>query len=392
MRQDNADLFEHAAGEDDDATELIDFLASQTTNQIIEEEVNSLAEQKHSAPTNEVNKAPESSLEPLEEEQLSLLDDVLPDDAFLSEDESDQHIRSHNDALDGPPSVGDELAQVDDAEAEVRETSHESPEDGDHQANDPFLGFASARALIGDNQGLDKALSGLRKPPSGLDKDQGNVQSRMEPVEMNAAGAAMMLGAMGLLKIGKLAALAGKGVGSGAGLIGKGLSNWQGNRAEKEMQSSLSVVAAGLDNLRHKGLGQLDDINLGVSERQEMAKQFFARPGNEVLLEQLFADANRLKHKARTLLEKSVKASDPVDAEALISRVLEPIRQFTDKNEQMMESLKVGEETLLDRMDNAMNSLFSLLREMLQKLADSLGLGKGEKPAASGVNSGPVMG
>lgn len=372
--QNNAELIDQPVA-NDGADEFGDFLISQM--QQIQEAVNTSESSRLASEDTEPADAASSVSPDLQDDQVAESDDVLPEDAFLSDDESEQHIKAHNDALDdsvASPSVAAESGEA-----------LEEPGNDASQLDTPFLGFSSARELMGKGGSLDMAMSGLRKPPV-LDNEPVADPAHRQTVEMNAASAALMMGGAGLMKIGQLV---GKGVGSSVGAVGSGLSRWQIQKAEKEMNTSLSVLSAGLENLRHKGLGQLDDKGVGLAERQEMAKQFFASPGNGVLLEQLFADADRLKHKARVLLEKSVK--DDSSADAVAEHVLEPLRRLTDKNEQMMESLKLGDETLLDRMDSAMNSLFSMLKNMLQKLADTLGLGKGEKPEASAAKPGPAM-
>lgn len=384
--QNNADLFD----QQDDKADADDFgVGLLAQMQLLQE-----TQQARSAPemsqanlaiTAEADEEGEVDVvEPPEaQEEPAIADDgVLPDDAFLSEEESAQRISEHNDALDG-------VSAPDKQPSETTAPEAEGLGGGDQDAeaslvNEPFLGFASARELLAKGRSLDTAFAaGLRKPPVGDSDQQDDDQAQSNTVDMNAATAALMLGGIGLMKLGKTM---GKGIGS----VGAGISLWKSHKAEKEMNESISLLSSGLDNLRHKGLVQLDDESLPVGERQNMAKQFFSHPGNEVLLEQLFADADRVKAKARVLMEKSIKNDSSADAVA--DRVLEPLRRLTEKNEHMMDSLKLGDETLLERMDNAMNGLFDSLKAMFKAIAGKLGFGGGNKPESSGSKLAPTMG
>lgn len=336
-------------------------------------------------------------------------------DDFLTDEESEQAIKSHNDALDGPAGKGDEGDEGDEGDLEVENVIEQESEqalendvevqDDGPTVDEPFLGFSSARSFMGSGQSFESALNGLRKPSmkaadplaaAGQAMDQVeemNAQQRQQPnanaddrLQMNLGKAALMMGGMGLLKLGEMMGKGAGLMGKGAGVIGNQISRYQMTRAEKEMSESLSVLSNSLDGLRSQGLGQLDDKGVSLAERQEMAKQFFAQPGNGKALEAMFDNVTKMKRQARILIEKGVNAGDSADA--VMDRVLEPMRRLTEQNEPFLESLKMGGDTLLDKMDNAMNSLFEILKSMFQKLTNTLGLGSG----AAAKQSGPSMG
>ncbi|MBA1280235.1 hypothetical protein [Stutzerimonas stutzeri] len=328
------------------------------------------------------------------------------DDDFMSDEESEQTIKSHNDALDGGSNAGDACdTNGPEPDDEVDNSEAEADLQGVASVEDPFLEFASARDFMGSGKSFDSVLSELRKPAinddpslfaeqalersstSNVSEPQGGASGH-ERVDIGAGQAALMMGGIGLLKLGQLV---GKGVGASAGLVGNGagyvgeqLSRWQVAKAEKDMRSSLTGLADGLGELRSQGLGRLDDKGVDLAERQEMAKQFFSRPGNERLLDDLFETANRLKRQAKVLFEKSAGAGETPDE--VMGRVLEPMQRLIAQNEHMLESLKVGDESLLEKMDNAMNGLFDMIKAMFQKLTSSLGIG-----APEAKRSGPVM-
>lgn len=370
---------------------------------------------------------PQSDLDLSAESDLAVMpeteaveDDLPSEDEFLSEDDSDKIIRDHNAALDGKGASSESATEDENTgqseSSDIQDGDEQSLKEGDEKeeealASDPFLGFSSARDFMSSGRSFESVMSGLRKPKhfagerSSLGEkpveqagmvNESNTAYADTPqrVEMNAGRAALMLGGAGLLKLGSLL---GKGVSSGANLafsgagkIGSGLNRWQVSKAEKELKGSLNSFSEGLNSLRAQGLGQLEDKGVSLDQRQEMAKQFFNRPGNEHLLEELFESAARMKAKARVLLEKSVNSDDSPDA--VLDRVLEPMRRLTDQNEQLMASLKLGDETLLERMDNAMNSLFDLMKAMFQKLAETLGMDNSDKSAPSSSNQSPSLG
>ncbi|MDV5863640.1 hypothetical protein QM298_22725 [Pseudomonas mendocina] len=118
-----------------------------------------------------------------------------------------------------------------------------------------------------------------------------------------------------------------------------------------------------------------------------MAHQFFSNPENKRYLDSLSEHAYKLKKQAMLMMDKGIKKGDAPDA--VVERVLEPIRKFTEKNEALLDSVKIGGETLLQKMDSMMNSIFSSLQKLFQRIAGALGFGGGEKgPAATAPKMG----
>lgn len=327
-----------------------------------------------------VDAADEQSLE----QQFDLLS---ADDEFLSEEESAALIQAHNDALDGgqkptpdesdsaenADSAGaeDEPAEVDDADEITSETSLD---ESAQRQPEPYGGHASAREFIANGASLDDFVSQLSKPPvkslqarveDALDKPAAAAGAD-DRVSMGLGKAALLTGGAGLMKLAQL-------ISGGGGMISSGIHSWQLGKADKQLRDAVSGLGIQLDGFRAQGLSELDNGKLSLHERQEMASQFFAKPENKQQLLSMFDEVNTMKQRARGLIEKSIAKGESADA--VLERVLEPIKHFTDANEKFLESLKMGNETLLEKLDDTMNSLFELLKQMFARLAQSLGIG-----------------
>lgn len=329
-----------------------------------------------------------------------------------SDEDSDAQIKAHNDALDGKTTP--EITSDSDGHTAEPETDVEIPEpEGPSEAelinelfSQKFLGYNNARALLGSGDTLAGRLDELRKPlmrnereRTALDEamdaapgaDNENKQGQGEQVSMSAGAAALMMGSAGLAKLGSVIGTSLGLVGQGCGLVGQEIGRQIDSRHSKQLKSSIVGLDTQMDMLRSQGLGQLDDKGMTLAERQNLAKQYFSQPGNKQQLEQLFEQADRLKQQARLMIEKGLKKGDSPDA--VMDRVLEPLRRFTEQNEPFLESLKMGNETLLEKMDGAMNSLFDIIKRTFQRLAGALGIGAGaEDSPKANANSAPRQG
>ncbi|MDU4254469.1 hypothetical protein [Pseudomonas sp.] len=324
--------------------------------------------------------------------QFELLGD---DDEFMSTEESAALIKEHNDALNGvvePASVPADSA----VQEEVADAQAESPElaadpaseslleqaigDGVDAEPDPFDGFKSARDFMTNGGSISGLVEKLNKPPvkamhspSELPLDaplhahsQAQAAGADPRVQMGLGQAALMTGAYGLSKLSKLLA-------DGAGMLGEPLHAWQLKKAETKLSSSLSTLDSRLNSFRSLGLSELDNDSLSLSDRQEMARQFFAQPDQKAALNEVFSSVNELRRNARVVMEKSMDRG--ATAEEAAENALEPLRRFTDANEKFLESLKMGDETMLEKMDNVLNGLFEMLKQMVARITEMLGVG-----------------
>lgn len=320
-------------------------------------------------------------------EQIDL---PMADDDFLSEEESAALIQEHNDALDGvapKPDVGPNEAEDSEAEAEsddsldatlvvndVQEQLEQVIEQGNDATHEPFDGYSSARDFMSNGASISGLVEKLSKPPVKNLQNQveaaidGQATQQMvdDRMPLNLGKAAMLTGAYGLAKLSKM-------LSGGAELIAEPIHAWQVKGAEKKLGEDIQSIDSRLDSFRSQGLLELDNGDLPLTERQEMARQFFAQPGNKAMLSELFDSVDGLRRKARHLIEKSIDRGDSPDEAA--NRALEPIKRFVDSNERFLESLKIGDETLLEKMDNVMNSLFEMLKQMFARMAQMLGVG-----------------
>jgi len=314
--------------------------------------------------------------------------DLLDDDEFLQPEESAALIQGHNDSLDGvstKPEADVEGGTEEDID-EAAEASESSEVVADVQAQleqaieqaaeaepEPFDGFASARDFMSNGASLSGLVEKLSKPPVKTLQDQ--VESAMtnqqqpmadERIQMSLGKAAVLTGAYGLAKLSKTLA-------GGAGFVADQVHTWQMKSAEKKLNETLFSMDSRLHDFRSQGLFELDNGELSLSERQEMARQFFAQPDNKAKLNELFDSVNGLRRQARTLIEKSIDRNESPDEAA--TRALEPIKRFAESNEKFLESLKMGDVTLLEKVDNVMNSLFEMLKQMFSRMAQALGVG-----------------
>lgn len=335
------------------------------------------------------------SIEPLTLEELMLVDD----------DESEAQIKAHNDALDGKAASensldGDEPTVEPEAEAGSQE--QEGPSEAEvisEMLNKPFLGFDNARSFMSNGQTMTGLVEKLRKPPmrnsavgealdkaldrAGSDSEQSRAGDEQK-VSMGVGQAVLMMGGMGLLKLGSV-------IGKGGSFVGDQMSRLIDTKHAQQLKASIGGLDTQMDMLRGMGLGQLDDKGMTLAERQNLAKQYFSQPGNKKQLEQLFEQVDKMKQQARLMIEKGLKKGDAPDA--VMDRVLEPMRRFTEQNESFLESLKMGNETLLEKMDGAMNSLFEMIKRTFQRLAGALGVGAGaENGSSANATSAPRLG
>jgi hypothetical protein len=332
-------------------------------------------------------------------EQLSLEELMEEDDGAF-----EAQIKAHNDALDGkksqPESAAnsseDDLQDVPEADNEQQDGASESDVINDILGK-PFLGFDNARSFMGNGQSMSGLIESLRKPPmrnagvaaafdNAMDKVGGeqNKLSEDQKISMGLGQAVLMMGGMGLLKLGSV-------IGKGGSFVGDQMGRLIETTQAKQLKASISGLDAQMDMLRGQGLGQLDDKGMTLAERQNLAKQYFSQPGNKQQLEQMFEQVDKLKQQARLMIEKGLKKGDSPDA--VMDRVLEPVRRFTEQNEAFLESVKMGNETLLEKMDGAMNSLFEMLKRTFQRLASAMGGGSAaENGPKANTNSAPRLG
>jgi hypothetical protein len=316
----------------------------------------------------------------------------MSDDDFLSEEESAAIIQAHNDALDGVVAKPDEAQDetvVSDAEGNVESSESldaaevatdvqaqldQAMEKGSDAAPEPFDGYSSAREFMSNGASISGLVEKLSKPP--VKSLQNQVEAAMDSsapqqmaddrMQLSLGKAAMLTGAYGLAKLSKM-------LSGGADLIAEPIHAWQMKGAEKKLGEAIQSMDSRLDSFRSQGLFELDNGDLPLSERQEMARQFFAQPGNKAMLNDLFDSVNGLRRQARQLIEKSIDRGESPDEAA--NRALEPIKRFADSNEKFLESLKMGDQTLLEKVDNVMNSLFEMLKQMFARMAQMLGVG-----------------
>lgn len=310
---------------------------------------------------------------------------------LFSDETSDALIKAHNDALDGKLDESTvENAEVEAIAEDASADDQEAVTDAQNSLmSEPFFGFNNARSFMGSGQSMAGIVEGLRKPPIKEVPPQGAAAQALNDAGINQAGAkedpritltlgraALLMGGMGLAKLGGM-------IGGGGSLIGSGIGKLYNLQQDKVLRNSMDRMSSQIGALRNEGLGQLEDKGIPLDERQNIAKQFFAQPENKAQLEQLFEQANKVKKQARLMIEKGLKDGESPDS--VMDRVLEPMRRFTEQNESFLESVKIGSETLLERMDGAMNSLFELLKQMVQRLAGALGMGgaAGAEPASS---------
>ncbi|XLY90568.1 hypothetical protein ACK8QS_22370 (plasmid) [Ectopseudomonas mendocina] len=310
------------------------------------------------------------------------------DDDLLSSDESEAMIAAHNAVLSGGKQEQDSSAE-------------ESPELGDSvteedllkQIEEPYFGSDSARSFMAKGESMNSFMNGLQKPSmkefpqdqfdramASSAAAQNNPQEAAPRFEMSLGKAALLMGGVGLAKLGKA-------IGEGGGAISSSLSNYIDARQNAQLDRTISGFDSELQGLRDAGLSGLDDSRIPLDERQEMAHQFFSNPENKRYLDSLSEHAYKLKKQAMLMMDKGIKKGDAPDA--VVERVLEPIRKFTEKNEALLDSVKIGGETLLQKMDSMMNSIFSSLQKLFQRIAGALGFGGGEKgPAATAPKMG----
>lgn len=329
-----------------------------------------------------------------DQEQIQLF---LDDDVLLTDEESEALIKAHNDALDGkvesePGHDIEAVAELDDSGSELSEGDAITEND---VLNQPFFGFDNARSFVASGQTMSGIIEGLRKPPVKSVNPQEAVEQGIEGAERQSKAAleddrinlglgkaAMLMGGLGLMKLGDM-------IGSGSGLIGSGIGKLYNMRQERALGAAIGSLDASMEMLRGQGMGQLDDKGVSLADRQSLAKQFFSQPENKAQLDALFDQADKIKQQARLMIDRGIKNGDAPDV--VMDRVLEPMRRFTEKNEPFLESIKLGNDTLLDKMDNAMNSLFEMIKQIFQKLAGNLGIGT-SAGAGSSAASTPRMG
>lgn len=331
--------------------------------------------------------------------QLSLEDLMEQDDGAF-----EAQIKAHNDALDGKKS------QPESAVSSGEDDLQDGPEAVDEQAdsaseaeviNDilgkPFLGFDNARSFMGNGQSMSGFVESLRKPPmrnagvaatidNAMDKigSEQNKSGEDQKVSMGLGQAVLMMGGMGLLKLGSV-------IGKGGNFVGDQMGRLIEAKHATQLKASISGLDSQMDMLRGQGLGQLDDKGMTLAERQNLAKQYFSQPGNKQQLEQMFEQVDKMKQQARLMIDKGLKKGDSPDA--VMDRVLEPMRRFTEQNEAFLESVKIGNETLLDKVDGAMNSLFEMLKRTFQRLASAMGFGsEAENGPKTNANNAPRLG
>lgn len=372
----------------------------------------------------EVTSATASPGEALDQDDLFALIDA--DNDFLVSEDSAALIQAHNDKLNGrveptlsdsgdvadedlkaDPPLGDEGGLESDIEHGEEADADEASEQliemalgaGTEDQPKPFDGFSNARDFMANGASLSGLVGKLSKPaakveansgtPSATqasganaapsqapeDQQQGGPQPE-DRVQMSLGRAALLTGAIGLSKLTKVVA-------SGGNIIGDKLHDWQIGSAENKVNQSINSLQSRFADLRGKGLSGLDNPSLSLLDRQEMARQFFAQPENKGALGEMADLINKMGRDARTVIERSMSKGETADDAA--NRALSPLRRFTEENEKLLESLKDGNETLLEKMDNVMNSLFEMLKQLFTRLAQSMGVGS--KPS-----SGPSMG
>lgn len=305
-----------------------------------------------------------------------------------SQDEFDEEFEDASDEFKENKSdlEPDSPQEVDDASSVSREG--EEPEESFSLEKTPFGEASSARGFIERGHSMNGLVAKLSKPPrnsAGAEQeslhqpavqDSHQGQAAQERGDISLGRAIGMMGAKGLLGLGAM-------LGAGGSVVNSAITEYSFNRTERDFGDVISDIRAQMSDFHASGLSMLESESMTPEARETLTKQFFANPENTLKLDALVKNLDRMEWLSRKLIGKGVDRG--MDGDMLLRQAVDPINRIMKEHEKLLESMKVGDRSLLERMEGSINNLFSVLRDLLVR---AMGAFQGSGARASGPQMG----
>lgn len=287
-------------------------------------------------------------------------DDESPDDELAA---SDEEIELDPDDEFGPITDADVEELLSGTEALIAADAPDS--DGDEAAESPsdYLGHANARSLLlaGGARGLRPAVAALAEQSrvgeaeSARHVAEQGYTSRAQQHTAPTTAQLASLGAYGLSKA-----------------LGSALNAMFGLPGKAAMKSCQSFMEARHFNEFEKHLREAKEVakdwrkaggdELGDEQARELLDSF----DGQILQSRMAKAVREIELSSRRAAEVAMKNNG--EAEIVLRRTAEEVARFADHNKRMLELMSDGKRSLMERLDQITNSLFSVVKAAVMKL------------------------
>ncbi|WP_313322575.1 hypothetical protein [Pseudomonas sp.] len=186
--------------------------------------------------------------------------------------------------------------------------------------------------------------------------------------------ALVMMGYKGLSGLGSM-------IGKGGNAISEAVNTYRFDRTEQQFHSSIAGLKGGLAAWKRDGLSAIEDPALSHEAKKKLAQDFFNEPGHKEQLDQMLMDINQVEKLSRKIAKQGLSAG--MDEDWAVRHAVDPLKRLMESNKDLLESVDAAGVSLMDRMNNVVNSVLDAIKMIVERILSVVGLSQGNEKTAS---------